>query len=124
MSFNDTIHNIILKQKKRLEKILNNMDIVTKNNIPDMKVLNQIYEVDTLIENLEYKMIFIKSLISGDDNELLTHEEKQELNEEKYKKKLMKLFYRMLFLLDYILIIILSSSIICINIKNIILSCR
>ena len=73
MSFNDTIHNIILKQKKRLEKILNNMDIVTKNNIPDMKVLNQIYEVDTLIENLEYKMIFIKSLISGDDNELLTH---------------------------------------------------
>lgn len=88
MSFNDTIHNIILKQKKRLEKILNNMDIVTKNNIPDMKVLNQIYEVDTLIENLEYKMIFIKSLISGDDNELLTHEEKQELNEEKIQKKI------------------------------------
>ena len=80
MSFNDTIHNIILKQKKRLEKILNNMDIVTKNNIPDMKVLNKIYEVDTAIEDLEYKMIFIKSLISGDDNELLTHEEKQELN--------------------------------------------
>ena len=88
MSFNDTIHNIILKQKKRLEKILNNMDIVTKNNIPDMKVLNQIYEVDTLIENLEYKMIFIKSLISGDDNELLTHEEKEELNEEKIQKKI------------------------------------
>jgi hypothetical protein len=88
MSFNDTIHNIILKQKKRLEKILNNMDIVTKNNIPDMKVLNQIYEVDTLIENLEYKMIFIKSLISGNDNELLTHEEKQELNEEKIQKKI------------------------------------
>lgn len=88
MSFNDTIHNIILKQKKRLEKILNNMDIVTKNNIPDMKVLNQIYEVDTLIENLEYKLIFIKSLISGNDNELLTHEEKQELNEEKIQKKI------------------------------------
>ena len=88
MSFNDTIHNIILKQKKRLEKILNNMDLVTKNNIPDMKVLNQIYEVDTLIENLEYKMIFIKSLISGDDNELLTHEEKEELNEEKIQKKI------------------------------------
>lgn len=88
MSFNDTIHNIILKQKKRLEKILNNMDIVTKNNIPDMKVLNKIYEVDTLIENLEYKMIFIKSLISGNDNELLTHEEKQELNEEKIQKKI------------------------------------
>lgn len=88
MSFNDTIHNIILKQKKRLEKILNNMDIVTKNNIPDMKVLNKIYEVDSAIEDLEYKMIFIKSLISGDDNELLTHEEKQELNEEKIQKKI------------------------------------
>ena len=88
MSFNDTIHNIILKQKKRLEKILNNMDIVTKNNISDMKVLNKIYEVDTAIEDLEYKMIFIKSLISGDDNELLTHEEKQELNEEKIQKKI------------------------------------
>lgn len=88
MSFNDTIHNIIIKQKDRLKKILDNMNIITKNNIPDIKVLDKIYELDNIIENMEYKVIYIKSLISRDDNELLTYKEKQELNEEKIQKKI------------------------------------
>ena len=54
MSFNDTIHNIIIKQKDRLEKVLDNMDIITKNNILDIKVLDKIYKIDFVIEDIKY----------------------------------------------------------------------
>ena len=54
MSFNDTIHNIIIKQKDRLGKVLDNMDIITKNNILDIKVLDKRYKIDFVIEDIKY----------------------------------------------------------------------
>jgi hypothetical protein len=104
MDFTNTIHNIILKQKERLEKILKNIDIVCNNNINDMKVLNKVNENDNIIEKLEFNLIQIKSIISNDNNELLSYNEKRELKEDEIQKKINKI------ILPYVLYIRLNMN--------------
>lgn len=104
MDFTNTIHNIILKQKERLEKILENIDIISNNNINDMKVLNKVNENDNIIEKLEFNLIQIKSIISNDNNELLSYNEKRELKEDEIQKKINKI------ILPYVLYIRLNMN--------------
>ena len=91
MDFNNTIYNILLKQKERVNKILKNMDIICKNDINNMDVLEKVNDIDNIIENLELKLIQIKSIISKDNMELLSYSEKKELKELEIQKKINKI---------------------------------